>query len=239
MPRSGTSLVEQIAASHSRVFGGGERKDIFHIAETVLGQNRGRPIEEWNMDFARQLADQHIGHLRRLAGEASRMTDKMPDNILHLGVIAVLFPAARVIFCRRDPLDNCLSCFFQRFGEGNAFAYDLADCARRLLEIERLAEHWRRVLPLPMLTIDYEALISNPESEGRRLVEFLGLDWEPACPDFHRAERSVFSASLWQVRQPVFSRSVGRWQHYARHLQVVLEILAADGRATERETLQN
>jgi len=239
MPRSGTSLVEQVAASHSKVHGGGERKDIARIAEAVLARNRDQPIAEWDMDFARRLADGQIANLQQLAGGALRVTDKMPDNILYLGVIAVLFPAARVIFCRREIRDTCVSCFFQRFGEGNAFAYDLADCARRYLEIERLAEHWRRVLPLPMLTIDYEALISNPESEGRRLVEFLGLDWEPACLDFHRAERSVFSASLWQVRQPVFSRSVGRWQHYARHLQVVLEILAADGRATERETLQN
>ena len=234
MPRSGTSLIEQIAASHSHVFGGGERKDIFRIAEAVLGQNRDRPVEEWDMEFARQLADRHIAHLQRLSGRALRVTDKMPNNILHLGIIAVLFPAARIIFCRRDPRDNCLSCFFQRFGEGNAFAYDLADCARRFLEIERLAEHWRRVLPLSMLTVDYEALIGDPEGESRRLIEFLGLDWEPSCLEFHRTERPVFSASLWQVRQPVFNRSVGRWRHYARHLQPLFEVLAG-GRAAERE----
>src|SRR5262249_37654460 len=122
--------------------------------------------------------------------------------------------------------DNCLSCYFQRFGEGNAFAYDLVDCARRYLGIERLAEHWRRVLPLPMLTVDYEALIADPEGESRRLIEFLGLDWEPACLDFHRANRPVFSASLWQVRQPVFGRSVERWRHYERHLQPLLDVLA-------------
>ena len=238
MPRSGTSLVEQIAASHSHVFGGGERKDIFRIAEAVLGQNRDRPIEEWGMDFARQLADQHIADLQRLAGRASRVTDKMPDNILHLAIIAVLFPAARIIFCRRDPRDNCLSCFFQRFGEGNAFAYDLADCARRLLEIERLAKHWRQVLPLATLTVDYEALIANPEAESRRLIEFLGLDWEPGCLDFHRTERPVFSASLWQVRQPVFNRSVGRWRHYRRHLQPLFEVFAPGGCAAEGEVPQ-
>jgi tetratricopeptide (TPR) repeat protein len=131
MPRSGTSLVEQIAASHSQVFGGGERKDISRIAEAVFAEFRDRPIEGWDMDFVRRLADEHLADLRRLAGGALQVTDKMPDNILHLGVIAVLFPAARVVFCRREMRDNCLSCFFQRFGEGNAFAYDLADCARR------------------------------------------------------------------------------------------------------------
>jgi tetratricopeptide (TPR) repeat protein len=225
MPRSGTSLVEQIAASHSRVFGGGERKDVFRIAKAVLTRNRDRPIKEWDMEFARQLADQHISGLQRLAGGALRVTDKMLDNILHLGIIPVLFPSACIVFCRRDARDNCVSCFFQRFGEGNAFAYDLADCARRLLEIDRLAEHWRRVLLLPMLSVDYEALIADPEGESRRLIEFLGLDWEPACLDLHRSKRPVFSASLWQVRQPVFGRSVGRWRHYERHLQPLFDVL--------------
>jgi tetratricopeptide (TPR) repeat protein len=239
MPRSGTSLVEQIAACHSRVFGAGERKDIFQIAEAVLMHNRDRPIEEWDMDVVRQLADRHIAHLQRLAGRASRATDKTPDNILHLGVIAVLFPGARIVFCRRDMRDNCLSCFFQRFGEGNAFAYDIGDCVRRYLQIERLAEHWRRVLPLSMLTIDYEELVADPERESRRLIEYLGLDWEPACLEFHRAERPVFSASLWQVRQPIFDRSVGRWRRYTQHLQPLLEVLAADGGAREREAVQS
>src|SRR5262249_14709927 len=143
MPRSGTSLVEQIAASHSQVYGGGERKDIARIAEAVFAHNRGQPVEEWDMDFARRLAVGHITGLQHPASAVWGVTDRMPDNILYLGIIAVLFPAARIVFCRREIRDTCLSCYFQRFGEGNAFAYDLADCARRHLEIERLAEHWR------------------------------------------------------------------------------------------------
>ncbi|HXC92257.1 MAG TPA: sulfotransferase [Stellaceae bacterium] len=238
MPRSGTSLVEQIAASHSQVLGGGERKEISRLAAAVLAHNRDRSVDEWDVDVAWQLADRHIADLQRLAGGVSRVTDKMPDNILHLGTVAVLFPAARVIFCRRDPRDNCLSCFFQRFGEGNAFAYDLADCARRCLETERLAEHWRRVLPLAMLTVDYEALIADPEGESRRLFEFLGLDWEPGCLQFHRTRRPVFSASLWQVRQPVFSRSLGRWRNYERHLQPLLGVFAADANGGKHTTPQ-
>jgi tetratricopeptide (TPR) repeat protein len=226
MPRSGTSLVEQIAASHSRVFGAGERKDIGRLCEEVLEQNRDRPIEEWDMDFARRLADEHIARLQGWAGGAARVTDKLPDNIFQLGIIAVLFPAARVIFCRRDARDTCVSCYFQRFAEGNAFSYDLGDCGRRLLETERLAECWRRVLPLSMLTVDYEALIADPEGESRHLIEFLGLDWEPACLDFHRTERPVFTSSMWQVRQPIYHRSVGRWRHYQRHLEPLFEVLA-------------
>jgi tetratricopeptide (TPR) repeat protein len=238
MPRSGTSLVEQIAASHSQVYGGGERKEIARIVEAVLAHNRDRPIAEWDMDFAQQLGDGHIANLQRLENGALRVTDKMPDNILYLGVIAVLFPAARIVFCRREMRDTCLSCFFQRFGEGNAFAYDLADCARRYVEIERLAEHWRRALPLQMLTVDYDALTSDPERESRRLIEFLGLDWEPACLDFHRTERPVFSASLWQVRQPVFTGSIGRWRHYARHFGPLFEVLASGGDAAVRAMSQ-
>jgi tetratricopeptide (TPR) repeat protein len=233
MPRSGTSLVEQIAASHSRVFGAGERKDIGHICELVLAHNRDRPIEEWDMDFARRLADEHAAHLQALGAASARVSDKMPDNIFHLGIIAVLFPAARVIFCRRDARDTCLSCYFQRFAEGNPFAYDLADCGLRLLAVERLAARWRQVLPLAMLTVDYETLIADPEAESRRLIEFLGLDWEPECLDFHRTQRPVFTASSWQVRQPIYRRSVGRWRHYQRHLGPLFEVLGPDGAAGE------
>jgi hypothetical protein len=226
MPRSGTSLVEQIAASHSRVLGAGERKDVGRIAEAVLARNRDKPIEEWDMGFARQLSDEFVALLHRLGSGAARVIDKMPDNILHLGIISVLFPTARVIFCRRDARDTSLSCYFQRFGEGNVFSYDLADCVRRCVEIERLADHWRRVLPLPMLTVDYETLIADPESESRRLIEFLGLDWEPACLEFHRTERPVFSAASWQVRRPIYTRSVGRWRCYEKHLGPLFEVLA-------------
>jgi len=141
-------------------------------------------------------------------------------------MIAVLLPAARVIFCRREARDTCLSCYFQRFAEGHLFSYDLADCGKQFLEIERLADHWRRVLPLSMLTVDYETLIADPEGESRRLIEFLGLDWEPACLEFHRTERPVFSAASWQVRQPIYSRSVGRWRHYKQHLAPLLGVLA-------------
>jgi hypothetical protein len=106
-----------------------------------------------------------------------------------------------------------------------AFAQDLADCARRALEIERLADHWRNVLPLRMHTIDYEALVADLEGESRRLIAFLGLDWEPACLEFHKTERPVLTASGWQVRQPLYTHSVGRWRHYERHLGPLLQVL--------------
>jgi hypothetical protein len=177
------------------------------------------------------LADDYLARLQTLGLEAGRVTDKMPDNILYLGLIAVLFPAARVIFCRRDIRDVCLSCYFHFFDEGVPYAQDLVDCGLRALEIERLADHWRSVLPLRMMTIDNEALVADLGGESRRLVEFLGLDWEPACLEFHKTDRPVLTASGWQVRQPIYTRSVGRWRNYERHLGPLLEVLAEHGAA--------
>lgn len=226
MPRSGTSLVEQILASHSRVFGAGERLEINRIWDTLSAHNRGKPIPQWDAAFARQLADQHVAYLQTLGGEAVRVTDKLPDNVFYLWLIAALFPSARVILNQRDPRDICLSCYFHRFTEGNLFSYDLADCGHRALEVERLATHWLRVLPVEMLAIDYEELVNDLEGESRRLIEFLGLDWEPACLDFYRTDRPVFTASSWQVRQPLYTRSVGRWRCYEKHLGPLFEVLA-------------
>jgi tetratricopeptide (TPR) repeat protein len=226
MPRSGTSLVEQIAASHSRVFGAGELHALGEIWETLSAHNRNLPVEKWGAAVARRLADRHVGSLQGLGNGAVRIIDKMPDNIFFLWMIAALFPSARIILCRRDLRDLCLSCYFHHFTEGHLYAYDLADCGARALEIDRLAAHWLRVLPLEILTIDYENLVSDPEGESRRLIAFLGLQWEPACLDFHRTDRPVFTASCWQVRQPIYRRSIGRWHRYARHLGPLLGVLA-------------
>jgi tetratricopeptide (TPR) repeat protein len=225
MPRSGTSLVEQIAASHSRVYGAGELKDIGAIVEAVQEHGRSRPADELDPDLARRLADRYEARLRLLGRGAIRVVDKMPDNIVHLGLIAVLFPGARVIFCRRDSRDTCLSCYFSRFDDAIAWSCDLGDSGVRALEIERLASHMRQVLPLRMLTIDYEALVADLEGQSRRLVDFLGLDWEPACLEFHKTKRPVLTASGWQVRQPLFTHSVGRWRRYQRHLGPLLSVL--------------
>jgi tetratricopeptide (TPR) repeat protein len=225
MPRSGTSLVEQIAASHSRVFGAGELPALGEIWETLSAHNRGRQVENWDAAFARRFADRHVESLQALGNGAARIIDKMPDNIFFLWLIAALFPSARIILCRRDLPDVCLSCYFHHFSEGHLYTYDFADCGARALEIDRLATHWPRVLPLQILAIDYEKLISDLEDESRRLIEFLGLEWEPACLDFHRTERPILTASAWQVRQPLYRRSIGRWRRYERHLAPLFEAL--------------
>jgi len=229
MPRSGTTLVEQIAASHSQIRGAGELRDIGSIAAAMIAHNCGRAVADWDPGFARAHAGRHVAKLNELGGSSTRVIDKMPDNVFTLWLIAALFPSARVILCQRDLRDTGLSCYFHRFTDGHPFAYDLADCGRRAIEVDRIATHWLRVLPLEMLVLEYEELIADPEGESRRLIEFLGLDWEPACLDFHKTERPVFTASSWQVRQPLFTRSVGRWRHYERHLGPLLEVLAQAG----------
>jgi len=229
MPRSGTTLVEQIAASHPDVFGAGELKDIINITNS-LGDGV-TAIQDWNADSIMKAAAGQLQRLQALGGAASRVTDKMPDNVIHLGLIALLFPNARVVICRRDARDNCLSCFFQHFSERLLWSCDLADCGRRFLEIDRLTDHWLRVLPLKMLEVRYEQMVADQEGQSRRLIDFLGLPWDPKCLDFHKTERTVMTASVWQVRQPIYDRSVNRWRNYERHLAPLLDVLA--GRSTD------
>lgn len=227
MPRSGTTLAEQILASHKAVFGAGERPEINQIGGRLIQGVTGINPETWPAAVIREEARRHLAFLRRMAPGALRVIDKLPDNIFWVGVIAVLFPGARIILCRRDLRDVCLSCFFQNFASGMNWTYDLADLAFRARQVERLAAHWRAVLPTSMLLeVQYESLVADLEGQSRRLVSFLGLEWDPACLDFHMTERQVLTASQWQVRQPLYATSAGRWRHYRRHLAGLFEGLA-------------
>jgi hypothetical protein len=149
----------------------------------------------------------------------------MPDNILHLGLVALLFPKARVIYCQRDPRDTCLSCYFQKFSNSLAFSNDLVDCAKRYLQIQRLLAHWESVLPLRILEIQYEKLVAEQEPETRKLLEFLDLDWEASCLEFYKVRREINTASVWQARKPLYSDSVERWRHYEKHLEPMMAVL--------------
>lgn len=232
MPRAGTTLVEQIAASHPAVFGAGELKDIEHIFAVLTGGQDPTTGQSWDARLITEISKEYLARLGSLAGSvgksALRVTDKMPGNVFQLGLIAALFPHARLIFCRRDARDNCLSCYFQQFGKKDAhlYGYDLANCGRQYLETDRLINHWLEVLPLRMLEIHYEAMVADQEGQSRRLIDFLGLPWDPACLEFHLTQRAVVTASVWQVRQPIYTRSVGRWRHYERHLGPLLDVLA-------------
>ncbi|MGH6954441.1 MAG: tetratricopeptide repeat-containing sulfotransferase family protein, partial [Alphaproteobacteria bacterium] len=228
MPRSGTTLVEQVLASHPRVLAGGERRDINRFAEGLSSRTGcGQPYPECerhlDLTIAREFAARYLAEFGERVAHATRVTDKMPGNYAHLGLIRILFPNARVIHCRRDPLDTCLSMYFQRFTRGNEFSYDLADLGTYCRDYLRLMEHWRAVLP--MLEIDYERLVGDLAATAREIVAFSGLNWDERCLTPHLTERPVMTASHWQVRQPVYGTSVGRWRNYERHLGPLVEAL--------------
>jgi len=228
MPRSGTTLVQQIAASHPLVYGAGELDDIQNLTRKLGEKDAGEAAPQWGPESLRNAAVKHVDRLRKLSATALRIIDKMPSNLQHLGLISVLFPRARVVLCRRDTRDTCLSCYFQGFSSGNIFAFDLADCGHYAVECNRLMDHWRRALPLAMLEIQYEEVVADLEGQSRRLIEFLGLPWDPACLEFYRAETTVATSSVWEVRQPIYQRSVGRWRHYKKHLGPLFKALAGD-----------
>jgi hypothetical protein len=229
MPRSGSTLVEQIAASHSLVAGMGESKALGQAIETTTQQFAPLAPGSWDPETARTLADRHLAALAAGARRGLiRVTDKTLDNVLHLGLIAALFPRARVIVCRRDLRDVCLSCYFHQFADQVSYAYDLVACARRAQAIDRLIAHWRAVLPLRMHEVTYEDLVARPTEETWRLIDFLGLEREAACLEPHRTERAVTTSSVWQVRQPIHANAVGRWRLYRRHLTDLLDVLGDD-----------
>jgi tetratricopeptide (TPR) repeat protein len=226
MPRSGTTLVERIVARHPQVASMGELMDLSRIARRMMLENPGRPVEAWDAANARRHANAYLAKLKTAASPGIvRVVDKMPDNVRVLGLVAAMFPRARVVLCQRDLRDVCLSCYFQHFARGHDYSTDLADCAWRGLEIERLTAHWSEVLPGQKLMVCYETLVRDFEAQARRLVEFLGLPWDPACLDFHEADTSIATASFWQVRQPISDRSIGRWRLYERHLAPLLAVL--------------
>jgi tetratricopeptide (TPR) repeat protein len=229
MPRSGSTLVEQIAASHSLVAGVGERNELSFGLNALTRQYGSRQPSAWDTSEARAFADLHLARLTVLAGgtdsSAVRVVDKTLDNVFHLDQIAALFPNARVIMCRRDLRDVCLSCYFHQFADENLYTYDLLDCARRALAIERLMAHWRAVLRLRMHEVVYESLIATPEAETWRLIDFLGVQREAACLAPHLTARVVTTTSAWQIRQPINQQGVGRWRLYRRHLSGLLEAL--------------
>jgi tetratricopeptide (TPR) repeat protein len=215
MPRSGTSLTEQILASHPAVSGAGELTfwdaayDAYRKAE--LGGDGG--------GYLLKVTGDYLGRLTASSGGAQRVIDKMPANFLYLGLIHAAFPRARIIHMQRHPIDTCLSIYFQHFFNMGPYANDLDDLVHCYGEYRRVTDHWRTVLPATaLLEIPYEALIEDQERWTRRLVDFIGLPWDPKCLDFHETERVVSTASKWQVRQKIYAASAGRWRNYEKFL---------------------
>lgn len=230
MPRSGTTLVEQILASHSAVSPGGERKDLERAAKAFEATSAARfPAweEALQLPEAEELGSAYLAALKEADPEAQRITDKMPSNLKLLGLVAKCLPTAKIIHMRREPLDTCFSCYTQLFTEGNGFSYDLMDLAAYYTAYQGLADHWEAVLPEDvLLSIDYETLIADPEATIRRLLTFCGLEWQADCLEFHTTARPVKTASAAQVRRPLYRSSVGRWEPYRAHLEPLIDGLS-------------
>ena len=233
MPRSGTSLVEQILSSHPDIFGAGELNDIKELvcqalADTVSSDELNR-FGAFNVKKLDELAESYLAKIGEMGGIAKRVTDKMPANFIWLGFIQQLFPNARIIHCQRDPRDSCLSIFFQEFSRGgHQYANDLGDIASYYSEYQRLMAHWQSVLKLPVIEVKYSELVADFEGEVRKMIDFLDLDWDERCLDFHKSERTTATASWDQVRQSVYTKSLDRWKHYRNHLKPLLDQFGDD-----------
>jgi tetratricopeptide (TPR) repeat protein len=216
MPRSGTLLTEQILAVHPDVFGAGEL-NFWQTAFTAYeAAGAGSAVAA---DLIPGMARDYLDQLTERSGAAPRAVDKMPANFLYLGLIHAAFPRARIIHMQRHPIDTCLSIYFQNFIDMGQHANDLAALAHYYSEYVRSMNHWRAVLPATaLLEISYEALIADQEGITRRMLEFIGVPWNAKCMDFHQEDRSIITASKWQVRQKIDAASTGRWKNYERFL---------------------
>ena len=223
MPRSGSTLVEQIIASHPEAHGGGERGD---FAAAVGGIGRFGDLDAAAL---RGIGDRYLERARALAPDAARITDKMPGNFRFAGLIHLALPNARIIHTVRDPIDTCLSCYSMLFGGDLPFAYDLAELGRYYRAYIALMAHWRRVLPEGvMLDVQYEDLVGDFEAQARRIIGHCGLGWDDACLEFHQTQRPVWTASAVQVRRPLYQSSVGRWLAYKDELGPLFAALGPD-----------
>jgi tetratricopeptide (TPR) repeat protein len=228
MPRSGTTLTEQILHSHAQVHGGGELSEIGEIAGRLENRLRGAyPASLASADPALldEAACRYLARLTELSPDADRVTDKMPHNFIHLGLIALLFPRARIVHCHRNPLDNCFSIFTYEFSAGHGYATDLRSLGEHYRAYRGLMAHWRQVLPLPVFDLPYEQMVADQEGTTRRLLDFLELPFDENCLRFYESRRVVNTISYDQVRRPIYKKSVERWRHYESHLAPVIEAL--------------
>ena len=236
MPRSGTTLVEQILASHPRVVGAGELMDMFDlVAADEAGARYPFDVSSLSDEQLRRFGDKYVSRLRSHAPLADRITDKLPANFSFAGLIHLALPNAHIIHLRRNPVDTCFSCYANLFPHGLEFTYELGELGRHYRAYESLMDHWRAVLPEgAMLEVRYENLVADFETQARRIVEYCGLEWDEHCLSFHETKRAVRTASAGQVRRPLFSTSIGRWRPYKEMLRSLLDALQYDPAEDDR-----
>lgn len=246
MPRSGTTLTEQILSSHPEVAGGGELRDIDQIRFQLqrqygrVGEKHGdiapsasypQLLESISAGELGRFADGYLDRLDSIGGGASRVTDKMPTNFMHLGLIASMFPNATIIHCRRNPMDVFVSSFCQNL---SAPFCDLEQLVVYHRQYRRLMSHWESVLPMRIHTVDYESLVSDPEPQTRALIEHCQLSWDESCLNFHTNRRAVHTPSKWQVRQKMYTTSVEKWRRFENHLGSIAAQVAEEIEAESR-----
>ncbi len=232
LPRSGSTLLEQILASHPDVEGTSELPYLGRVA-TWLNRNRAdginypEAVRELPPSAFEGLGGDYLRYasMHRRSG-TPRFIDKMPNNFPNVGFLSLILPQAKVIDARRHPLDACLSCYRQLFAKGQAFTYDLTEIGEYYLQYQRMLDHWHAVLPGRVLTVQYEEVVTDFEPQVRRLLEFCELPWDDACLRFYASDRPVRTPSSEQVRQPIYDRSIGHWQHFASHLDELIETIA-------------
>lgn len=228
MPRSGTTLTEQILARHPAVYGAGELMDLPNIMHRNIS-DRPFPDNLYLLDeeILSSWGAAYVSTLRSHAPDARRISDKLPGNYLAVGLIHLMLPNAKVIHVKRNPIDTCLSCFNMNFiGKNIEYSYDLAELGHYYMSYLGLMEHWREVLaPNSFIEVQYEELVNEPEAQARRLIEYCELEWDDACLASHNADRFIRTASLAQARKPIYRTSLERWRRYEKHLQPLLSIL--------------
>ena len=230
MPRSGTTLIEQVLASHSSVYGGDELKFLLLVSEEARlkkgAQEMVDLVRTLTPDEKARMGQSYLDRARALSADARFITDKMPFNYYLVGLIPLILPNAKIIHSRRHPLDICFSNFARLFNEGQAFSYDLAELGREYVRYDQLMTHWHKVLPDGLiLDVQYEDMVSDIDAQARRLIDFCGLAWEDQVLDFHKNKRAVTTASAAQVRKPIYASSVARWQRFEKHLGPLKEAL--------------
>jgi tetratricopeptide (TPR) repeat protein len=228
MPRSGTTLIEQILASHPQVHGAGEREiltnSILNVFPITNGSDYTGTLDDATSEKFRNVASNYLGGFPDIV--ADYVTDKMPHNFLHVGMIRILFPNASIVHCRRNPHDTCFSIYKHLFGvRSHPYAYDLQELARYYNAYAKLMNHWDEVMPGEIHTVDYETMIDAQEQTTRELLDACGLEWDPACLEFHKYERPIATISATQVRQPVYRSSIGAWKPYEKMLGPLLALL--------------
>jgi tetratricopeptide (TPR) repeat protein len=239
MARSGTSLTEQILSSHSSVYGAGEIEDILHIANAIPKKSSsGKPYpfclnDTKHMDLL-GFGLEYLDKLRSKS-DASRVVNKLPGNHQYIGLILMMFPNAAIIHTKRDPVDTCLSCFFQNFTEGQSYSYDFITLAEYYNGYRQLMAHWSKLYPGRIHDVQYEQMTADPESTIRALLDYCNLPWEDRCLDFHNTDRGVSTASRYQVRRPIYTSSVDRWKNHEKHLQPLISRLSQSSQASDIE----